>query len=254
MEYPGEGPGAKGGLSAFRIRRHLEGSLSRLQTDHIDLYQMHHVDPSVTWEELWEAFEVAVGQGKIGYVGSSNFAGWHIVEAQAAARSRNFLGLVSEQHRYNLVCRLPELEVLPAARHLGIGVIPYSPLGGGLLGGDVLNPPAGSRRATEGMRKAVEKHRPQLEKYASFCRGLGEKEADVALAWLLANPAVAAPIVGPRTLGQLQSTLRSLQIKLDEDALAKLDEIFPGPGGEAPEAYAPQGQLLRPTPVSSARR
>ncbi|MGQ9632221.1 MAG: aldo/keto reductase [bacterium] len=238
MEDPNDGPNAERGLSAYKIRRHLEGSLRRLRTDHIELYQMHHIDRNATWDELWEAFEVAVAQGKIGYVGSSNFAGWHLVQAQAAAKARNFLGLVSEQHKYSLICRLPELEVLPAARALGIGVIPWSPLGGGLLGGNALNPQPGSRSASEEVRRAVEKHRSQLEAYSAFCRELGEKEADVALAWMLANPAITAPIIGPRTLDQFKDSLRALEVKLDESALAKLDEIFPGPGGAAPEAYA----------------
>ncbi|MEK3733884.1 MULTISPECIES: aldo/keto reductase [Paenibacillus] len=236
MSDPLDGPNNEAGLSAYKIRRHLEASLKRLQTDHIELYQMHHVDPSVTWDELWGAFEVAVSQGKIGYVGSSNFAGWHIALAQAAAKERHFLGLVSEQHKYNLNCRLPELEALPAAKELGLGVIPWSPLDGGLLGRNALLKVEGSRSG--GNTERIEQHRQQLEAFAALCQELGEPQDNVALAWLLANEAVTAPIIGPRTLEQFESSLRCLDVKLDESVLKRLDEIFPGPGGAAPQAYA----------------
>lgn len=231
-----DGPNDEEGLSSYIIRRHLEGSLQRLQTDHIELYQMHHIDRSTSWEELWGAFELAVNQGKIGYVGSSNFAGWDIAVAQQEAKARGFLGLVSEQHKYSLTCRLPELEVLPAARHLGLGIIPWSPLDGGLLGRNALKKIEGSRSG--GNADRVEQHKSQLEAFASLCMELGEPQDNVALAWLLANPAVTAPIIGPRTLEQFESALRSLEIVLDEAVLKRLDEIFPGPGGEAPKAYA----------------
>lgn len=236
MSDPFDGPNDAAGLSAYKLRRHLEGSLKRLQTDHIELYQMHHVDSSVTWDELWGAFEVAVHQGKIGYVGSSNFAGWHIAVAQAAAKNRNFLGLISEQHKYSLTCRLPELEVLPAAQSLGLGVIPWSPLDGGLLGRNALKKIEGSRSG--GNAERIEKHRAQLEQFAALCQELGEPQDNVALAWLLKNPAVTGPIIGPRTLEQFESSLRCLEVELDESAMKRLDEIFPGPGGPAPQAYA----------------
>lgn len=236
MEDPTLGPNAARGLSAYKIRRELEGSLRRLQTDHVELYQMHHIDRNVTWDELWEAFQVLVYQGKIGYVGSSNFAGWHLMQAQAEARQRHFLGLVSEQHKYSLLCRLPELEVLPAAQELGIGVIAWSPLDGGLLGGNALKPGAAARSNRDPQR--VERHRAQLEAFGALCRDLGESEANVALAWTLKHPAMTAPIIGPRTLEQLQDTLRVAEINLNEATMARLNEIFPGPGKPAPEAYA----------------
>lgn len=235
MEEAVDGPNKDRGLSAYKIRRHLEGSLRRLQTDHVELYQMHHIERNCTWDELWGAFEVSVQQGKIGYVGSSNFAGWHIAVAQAAAKERHFLGLVSEQHKYNLLCREPELEVLPASEAHGIGVIPWSPLAGGLLGRNALTR-TGSRSARA--HEAVERHRSQLEQFASLAKELGEHQDTVALAWLLANPAVTAPIIGPRTLEQFEDSLRVVELKLTEDVLSKLDEIFPGPGKPAPEAYA----------------
>ncbi len=224
-------------LSALHIRRAVEGSLKRLQTDYIDLYQMHHIDRRTPWEEIWQAMDVLVQQGKILYVGSSNFAGWHIAQANEAAKARHFLGLVSEQSLYNLNARMIELEVIPACQHYGLGLIPWSPLAGGLLGG-VLEKQAQGRRAGDGVQKALEKARPQVERYENFCREMGEKPADVAIAWLLAQPAVTAPIVGPRTAGQLDDNLHAMTIKFSAEQLKTLDEIFPGPGGTAPEAYA----------------
>ncbi|PAF32007.1 aldo/keto reductase [Paenibacillus sp. 7516] len=231
-----DGPNNDAGLSAYKIRRHLEGSLRRLQTDHVELYQMHHVDPAVSWDELWGAFENAVHQGKIGYVGSSNFAAWQIAIAQSEAKNRHFLGLVSEQHKYSLNCRLPELEVLPAAKELGLGVIPWSPLDGGLLGRNALQKLEGTRSG--GIAERIEHHKTQLEEFAALCRDLGEPQDTIALAWLAANPAVTAPIIGPRTLEQFETALKCLEVTLDEAVLKRLDEIFPGPGGHAPNAYA----------------
>ncbi|KAB8145915.1 aldo/keto reductase [Chloroflexia bacterium SDU3-3] len=224
-------------LSAYHIRKACEDSLRRLQTDHIDLYQMHHIDRSTPWEEVWQAMEQLVREGKVLYVGSSNFAGWDIATAQGSAAPRHFMGLVSEQSLYNLNARTIELEVIPACRHYGLGIIPWSPLGGGLLGG-VLQKVTEGRRADERQQKQIEKYRPQLESYEQLCKDLGEKPADVALAWLLKNPVVTAPIIGPRTMEQLDGSLRALEITLSDETLARLDEIWPGPGGEAPNAYA----------------
>jgi aryl-alcohol dehydrogenase-like predicted oxidoreductase len=236
MENPLDGPNQPRGLSAYKIRRHLEESLRRLNTDYIELYQMHHVDRNVTWDELWEAFQVYVNQGKIGYVGSSNFAGRDLVKAQYEAKARHTLGLVSEQHKYSLLCRLPELEVLPAAEEHGIGVIAWSPLDGGLLGGNALKASGGSRSTRS--QERVELNRGKLEQFGKLCREIGESEANVALAWTLMHPAMTAPIIGPRTLEQFLNTLRVVDIKLTEETMKRLDEIFPGPGGEAPQAYA----------------
>ena len=232
----GEGPNDSR-LSAYHIRRACDESLRRLQTDRIDLYQMHHVDRETPWDEIWQAMEQLVAAGKVVYVGSSNFAGWQIAQANAGAAARHFLGLVSEQSLYNLSARTVELEVLPACRAHGVGVIPWSPLAGGLLGGALQKAKEG-RRASERLQKSVERYRAQLETYEGLCRELGESPADVALAWLLANPAVTAPIIGPRTMEQLTGSLRALEITLSAEQLARLDRIWPGPGGEAPEAYA----------------
>jgi aryl-alcohol dehydrogenase-like predicted oxidoreductase len=225
------------GLSALHIKRACEDSLRRLQTDYIDLYQMHHIQRDTPWEEIWQAMEQLVQEGKVLYVGSSNFAGWHIAQANEIAKARQFMGLVSEQSLYNLNARMVELEVIPACVEYGLGLIPWSPLASGLLGG-VLQKIAEGRRAGEQVQEAVEKQRSQLEEWEAFCRDMDEHPADVALAWLLAQPAVTAPIIGPRTMEQLTGSLRALEIDLNEEALDRLDEIWPGPGGRAPEAYA----------------
>lgn len=224
-------------LSAYRIRRACEASLRRLKTDHIDLYQMHHIDRATPWEEIWQAMEQLIREGKITYVGSSNFAGWDIATAQCSAASRHLLGLASEQSLYNLTQRTIELEVIPALRHFGIGLIPWSPIGMGLLGG-VLGKITEGRRATPGLQQQIRKFRPQLEAYEALCQDLGQAPAVVALAWLLHNPVVTSVISGPRTVEQLQQNLPAITLKLSDETLAKLDAIWPGPGGEAPQAYA----------------
>jgi aryl-alcohol dehydrogenase-like predicted oxidoreductase len=225
------------GLSARKIIACCEASLRRMQTDWIDLYQMHHIDRACPWEEIWEAMETLLRQGKIRYVGSSNFAGWDIATANQEARRRHFYGLVSEQSVYNLTNRTVELEVVPACRHYGLGIIPWSPLAGGLLGG-VLDQPGEGRRSGEQMAKRIENNRARLEPWEALCREMGEKPADVALAWLLSNPVVTAPIIGPRTMEQLEGSMRALEITITGEIRERLEAIFPGPGGEAPKAYA----------------
>ncbi len=232
----GDGPNDKR-LSARHIRQACEDSLTRLKTDHLDLYQMHHVDRDTPWEEIWQAMEQLIRAGKILYVGSSNFAAWHIVKANAAAKERGLLGVVSEQSIYHLNNRTVELEVLPMCRAEGIGVLPWSPVGGGLLGG-VLKKESAGRRATDFIRSRVEKLRPQIEAYEKLCDRIDVPPAEVALAWLLRHPAVTAPIVGPRTMAHLESAIHAVDVALADDTLKKLDDIFPGPGGPAPEAYA----------------
>ncbi|MFC6086910.1 aldo/keto reductase [Sphaerisporangium aureirubrum] len=235
------------GLSALHIRRACEASLRRLRTDHIDLYQPHHIDRSTPWEEIWEAMDVLKTQGKIVYVGTSNHPGWHIAGGQEAAARRGHLGLVSEQTIYNLLERTAELEVLPACRHYGVGMMPWSPLDAGLLGGILRKerentmgtPLPGASVATLRGRRLVklDKHRAAVQAYEDLCEKLGESPADVAVAWLLRQPGVTAPIIGPRTLSQLDAAVRAFEVDLDEATLARLDEIFPGPG-PAPEAYS----------------
>lgn len=226
-----------GKLSAYHIRQACEQSLRRLQTDHIDLYQMHHIDRNTPWEEIWQALELLVKQGKVLYVGSSNFAGLHIAQAQYTAQARHFMGLVSEQSLYNLNARMIELEVIPACREFGLGLIPWSPLAGGMLGG-ISSIEENSRRSSKHVSDRIEKHRSQIVEYEKLCQELDKDPANVALAWLLSNPAVTAPIIGPRNQEQLDKSMHALDIHLSREILAKLDDIWPGPGGEAPEAYA----------------
>lgn len=231
-EHPNEGR-----LSKLAIIRQCEASLARLQTDRIDLYQMQHVDRQAWWDEIWEAMDQLKRDGKILYVGSSNFAGWHIARSNELAGWRHSLGLATEQSVYNLNERMIELEVIPAVQEYGMGLIVYSPLAGGLLAGALEKLNEG-RRASDYMRDEIEARRDQLSRFEQLCKELGERPSDVSLAWLLHQPAVTAPIIGPRTEEQLLSSMRALEVTLDDDVLARLDEIFPGPGGPAPEAYA----------------
>lgn len=237
---PEDGPNMANGLSAFKIRRNLEASLRRLQTDHVELYQMHHIDRHASWDELWEAFDIQQYQGKILYVGSSNFGARDLVKAQYEAKLRHKFGLVSEQHIYNLMCRMPEVELLPAAIEHGIGVIAYSPLNGGLLGGNARKPVENTRShmTLSGLSSSkVDRFNDQIEMFSNFCKEIGESEDAVALAGILLHPGLTAPIVGPRTIEQLQSSIRAVEIKLDESAIARINEIFPG-YGPGPLSYA----------------
>lgn len=235
MEDPQEGPNGGDGLSAWKIRRHAEESLKRLKTDHIDLFYMHHIDRNVTWPEMWGALENLVNSGKITYIASSNFAGHDLVRAQWEADKRHFLGLVAEQHQYHLLSRLPELEVIPAARELGLGFVTYSPLAGGILGENALKRLEGSRTQN---KHYSEQMISALKAFEKLCHELGEKQSDVAMAWLLKNPVVTCPLIGPRTSEHLIHILHALEVTLDCSAMERLDEIFPGPGGEAPDSYA----------------
>ena len=224
------------GAGAWQVRREAIGSLRRLQTDRIDLYQFHHIDRHISWPELWQAMEVLVAKGEVVYTGSSNFAAWNIAQANEIAKSRNFLGLVSEQSLYNLVQRSIELEVVPAAQEYGLGLLPWSPLAGGLLSGGSSDPRA--RSASERVTSEREERRDQLQSYESFAQERGWTPSALGLAWLLHQPGVTGPIVGPRTVEQLESAVSALDITLSADDLAALDDLFPGPGGQAPEAYA----------------
>lgn len=226
-----------GGLSALNIRQALDASLARLQTDYIDLYQFHHVDRLTQWDEIWQAIETAIRQGKILYVGSSNFAGWHLAQAQESALRHGLTGLASEQSIYNLLTRDVEREVLPAARHYGIGLLPWSPLHEGLLGGAVRRQKDGHRRLAGRAEAALESHREQLSRFEDLVDEIGAGPGEVALAWLLHQPGVSAPVIGPRTMAQLASAATAVELRLSEEVLNRIDAIFPG-YQTAPEDYA----------------
>ncbi|MET7859165.1 aldo/keto reductase [Streptomyces sp. NPDC005318] len=228
-------------LSAVNIRRSVEASLKRLQTDYIDLYQFHHVDRNTPFDEIWQAIDVLVQQGKILYAGSSNFAGYKIAQANELAARRGSLGLVSEQCIYNLIERRAEMEVIPAAQEYGLGVIPWSPLHGGLLGGVLKKEREGtagrsaSGRSADALKNSAQ--REKIQAYEDLLDKHGLEAGEVGLAWLLTRPGVTGPIVGPRNQEQLDSALRALDLELSAEVLASLDEIFPGPG-PSPEAFA----------------
>ncbi|MFE2985400.1 aldo/keto reductase [Streptomyces sp. NPDC059262] len=226
-------------LSAVNIRRAVEASLKRLGTDYIDIYQFHHVDRDTPFEEIWQAVDVLIQQGKVLYAGSSNFPGYKIAQANEKAAARGRLGLVSEQCLYNLAERRAEMEVIPAAQEYGLGVIPWSPLHGGLLGGVIRKEVEGGRRASGRAADALAnpETRAQLQAYEDLLDKHGLAPGEAALAWLLTRPGVTGPIVGPRTSEQLDSALRAVELELSEEVLTGLDEIFPGPG-PSPEAFA----------------
>lgn len=236
----GSGPNDHG-LSVRNIVAACDASLRRLRTDWIDLYQLHHIDRRVGWDEVWQAMDLLLTQGKVRYVGSSNFAGWDIASAQEAARRRNALGLASEQCVYNLVTRHAELEVIPAASAYGVGVLVWSPLHGGLLGG-VLRKTRENTAVKSAQGRAVdalEHHRNTIAAYEDMCADHGLDPAHVGMAWVLSRPGVTGLVIGPRTEQHVDGALHALRTPLPEPVLARLEELFPpvGRGGSAPDAW-----------------
>lgn len=223
------------GLSARHIQAACEASLRRLGVDHIDLYQMHHIDRAAPPEEIWQAMDRLIAQGKITYVGSSNFPGWAIARFNERAAHSGRLGLVSEQGLYNLLERRAELEVLPACRAYGVGMIVWSPLAGGLLAGR--SEDASGRRASVQAGEVARVHAVRLQAFDALCQELGIAPGLLATAWLLQQPGVTSVIAGPRRRDQLSSLLGAADLQLDDSVLQRLDEVFPS-CGPAPEAYA----------------
>ena len=237
-------PNEEPGISAYKVRKHVADSLRRLQTDHIDLYQIHHIDRQISLEEFWSTFDHLIAKGDVLYMGTSNFPGWGLAKYQMHAWNHGMVGFVSEQPQYNLLNRYPELEVIPAAREFGIGIIPYMPLAGGLLTGKKQSEQGSRTQQVEGDYKLSLINNEQFEAYSALCKEIGEKETVVAIAWTLANPAVSSAIVGVRTVGHLDGLDRAASLKLEPKHMAKLDEIFninrgrPLRSSEAPHAFA----------------
>ncbi len=237
MDNELDGPNDEPGLSAYKIRRHLEASLKRMQTDHLELYYMHNPAPHATWDELWGVYESLVNNGTVDYIGCSNFAAYQIAIAQSEAAKRHFLGLTANQAKYNLLCRLPEVELIPASQALGLGFMCWGPLQGGMLSGSLLKDVQNGQRSGKYAGHLSEAQWNQLTDYHALCRDYGQEEAVVSMAWLLSRPGVTAPLVGPRTASQLESLVKALQWHLPEDLEQELDKLFPGHGGQAPKAY-----------------
>jgi aryl-alcohol dehydrogenase-like predicted oxidoreductase len=204
---------------------------------------MHDIAQRTTWDEVWEAYEGLVRSGQVDYIGSSNSAAWEIVKANEAARRRNFLGIVNEQHVYNPLIRQPELEILPMARDYGVGITIFSPLYRGVLGIDLLEPE--KRLLSDEAKRVVEKYRPKLLEYAKLCHDIGEPVATVTVAWQLANPDITSSIIGPCTPEDLTDLIRAADITLSGETMKRIDKIFPGPGGAAPWAYEGWDELNR---------
>ncbi|GHD17590.1 oxidoreductase [Nocardiopsis kunsanensis] len=239
-EAMGDGPNDRG-LSARRIIASCEASLRRLGTEHIDLYQMHRMDRFAPWEEVWQAMDQLVASGKVRYVGSSNFAGWHLAGAQESAARRGSLGLVTEQCLYNLAVRHAELEIIPAARAYGVGVFPWSPLHGGMLSGALQKLAEGTavKSAQGRSQQMLTRLGTPVEQYERLCERLGLSPAEAALSWLLSRPGVSGTVIGPRNTAQLDSALRAMEMDLGEEVREQMQALFPpvGTGGEAPEAW-----------------
>ena len=238
MNNPIDGPNGDPGLSAFKIRRHTEDCLRRLRTDHVELLYMHNPEPHAPWEELWAAFERLSTQGKIDYVGSSNFAAYQLAAAQAKAEERHFLGIVCDQSKYNLMARLPELELIPACREMGIGFLAWSPLQGGLLSGSILRGIESGQRSSKYENSISPELTQRLKKYRGVCAEFGMTEAEASLVWLLSRPGLTAPLVGPRNVEQLEDMVRISETKLPEELAKQLEQLFPGPIAQAPAAYS----------------
>lgn len=237
MKDPLDGANDEPGLSSYKIRRHLAASLTRMQTDHLELYYMHNPPPHAVWEEIWGVFESMCASGVVDYIGCSNFAAYQIAIAQSEAARRHFLGLTANQAKYNLLCRLPEVELLPVSQELGLGFLCWGPLQGGMLSGSLLDHVSSGQRSGKYVDRLSPQRLAQLEAYRELCRSFGQDEATVSIAWLLSDSRVTAPLIGPRTVEQLENSLKAVEWKLPEELREQLDYLFPGPGAAAPRAY-----------------
>ncbi|WP_305783436.1 aldo/keto reductase [Symbioplanes lichenis] len=226
----GAGPN-DAGLSRHHIIRGAEASLRRLRTDHIDLYQVHEWDGHTPVEETLEALDLLVKQGKVRYVGASNYSGWQLLKALGTADRTGTPRFVSEQIYYSLQARDAEYELIPAAVDQGLGVLVWSPLAGGLLSGKYRRgqePPAGSRQLTDWNEPPVrdqEQLYDTVEELVAIGQAHGVSAAQVALAWLLGRPAVASLVIGARTDEQLADNLAAAELSLSAEERERLDKV-----------------------------
>lgn len=222
-----------GGNSRRHIIAECEASLRRLQTDYIDLYQIHRPFSAVPLDETLRALDDLIRAGKVRYIGTSTFAAWQLVEALWISKELGLNRFVCEQPPYNLLDRRIERELLPMARTYGFGVIPWSPLGGGLLTGKYsrnVPAPADARYADQAphfQRRYNQGMFDVVEKIQAFAVEKNQPISQLALAWCVQQPGVTSPIIGPRTMEQFEDNLAALEIKLPAEDLAKLDEISP---------------------------
>ena len=232
----GKGPN-RSGSSRYHIMQQVEQSLRRLQTDHIDLYQLHRPDPDTPLEETLSALTDLVRQGKVRYLGTSKFASWELCEAIWTARVHGFEPVVCDQPPYSILGRRIENEVLPFCRKYGVGVIPFNPIAGGWLSGTYRRGqplPAGSRGARMQWDLDSPRNRALLdavEALIPLAEELGTTLSRFAMAWILHNPDITSPITGPRTLDQLNETLEALNLEIPEPILERVDAICP-PGSD----------------------
>ncbi|XBB66806.1 aldo/keto reductase [Nocardioides sp. WV_118_6] len=221
--------GARG--SRRYIRTAVEASLRRLGTDWIDLYQFHTPDPRTPIDETLSALDDLVREGKVRYLGHSNRSGWQIAQAEYVARELGVERFVSAQNHYNLTDRRAELEVLPASRELGLGVLPYFPLANGLLTGKYADgkAPAGSRLSFTRQHLLEDAVSPTLQAYSAFARARGVTEVTVAMGWLLAQDPVTSVIAGATSIEQVAANATADQWVPTAEDLAELDALFPAP-------------------------
>ncbi len=222
------------GASRYHIRNALESSLKRLQTDRIDIYYIHRFDDFTPLEETLRVLDDLVAQGKILYLGASNFAAWQVAKALGISDTRGWARFACIQPMYNLVKRQAEVEILPHARAEGLGVFPYSPLGGGLLTGKyALHKKPDSGRLVENKmymtRYAADWMYGAAEKFSELAKHLGVSPSTLAIAWVAAHPAVAAPIVGARNLDQLKDCLASATFSLGPELYNQIAALTPAP-------------------------
>ncbi len=217
------------GLSRRHVLEGVDASLRRLGTDWIDLYQVHAYDPTTPLDETLRALDDCVRTGRVRYVGCSNYSAWQLMKATALARELGTARFDALQPQYSLACRTIEREHLPLCREEGIGVIPWSPLAGGLLTGKVRK-----GKVNEGTRASIdpnwsrfrtEKNFEIAESVVRVAQSLGKTPSQVALAWVMSQPGITSPIFGARTLEQLEDNLGAVQVLLDEEARKRLEEV-----------------------------